>query len=62
MEFDESRKTSKRILKGWGKKHPMEKKFWIKDKDLIHTIKNDITQYTNTINNSFKKFRITGDF
>lgn len=38
------------------------KKFWLKDKDLIHTIKNDVSQYTNTINNMFKKFRINGDF
>ena len=38
------------------------KKFWLKDKDVIHTIKNDISQYTNTINNMFKKFRINGDF
>ena len=38
------------------------KKFWLKDKDVIHTIKNDITQYTNTINNMFKNFRINGDF
>ena len=38
------------------------KQFWLKDKDLIHTIKNDISQYTNRINNTFKKFRINGDF